>query len=238
MRDETIRRIIQRLNSGRHGNIIVAPLTKRISWGYVWNQKVKKSEQEYAIPETGSEFYFVKAADGVFAAAVYWMGCNQIHWYVRKKYRGKGLLPRQLKRTILPFIFHSHGNQERQELTIEPGRFVKHSERIALKVGFEFTSERDRVRKYTLMRQNVLKFAKPAKIQINEENFREIREQTLGAFRATRMTIGGMRVLGIVEIDYTQLSDIQEQIEDALRRIMNFTEHEMETIGKSPKVNA
>ncbi len=136
MKDETILLLLERLNRGDITDTIVAPIGKRVFWGFVYDSIEESWESENITPEKGNEFFFVKSASGKFAAAVYRMGKDEIHWVVAKRYRRKRILVNPLKKVILPFIFAYHQEIKQQGTVKRNNSSAVHSAKLAERVGF------------------------------------------------------------------------------------------------------
>jgi hypothetical protein len=194
MTDKAIQDVLDRLNSGKHNDIVNRPIAKNVWWGYVWGETDQGYGPEGQIQNKGFEFYFVKAKDNRFAGAVFRMGANEMHWYVDEKYRGKGILVGPLRNIILPFIFRLHADENEQEAGIEPGPFSKISTKLARKVGFRCVEEKDGRKKFVLKRKRAadLKLKNRPKMKVME--LRALEDQTKKAFRQVRMIIDKLKV--------------------------------------------
>jgi RimJ/RimL family protein N-acetyltransferase len=77
------------------------------------------------------KIYLIKK-DGTYIGAVYDMGVNDLHAYMKKDYRKKGYMSNALKNHILPYLF-SRGREYQHITYYSDNISAKYS---ALKIGF------------------------------------------------------------------------------------------------------
>ncbi len=230
MTDESIQLVLDRVNSGAHTDIIIRQIGKRVWWGYAWGETDNGYEGEGRIQEKGYEFYFVQAKDRRFAAAVFRMGANEMHWYVDPEYRGKGILVEPLRKIILPFIFKLHFDEAEQEARIEAGRFAKFSAKLARKVGFRCVSTDGDKRKFVIKRRDVQRFRNRSWPRTTVEDLSEMETQLKRATRALMMIIDALHVrhFSPFEKTFPRLED--EQVECALYDLKALISTESERV--------
>ena len=227
MTNEAIRLVLERPNRGMHEDIIITPISKTVWWGYIWGETDQGYEPEGYIQEQGFEFFFVKARDKKFAAAVFRMGANEIHWYVAEKYRGKRILVQPLKEMILPFIFKRHADAE-QQATVDTGTFAKHSAKLARKVGFRRVLVGEGKQKFVVKRKQVTEFVPTVCFRMNESELRELEHRTKKAIRATRMIVDALRVKQFDYFEEALPESVDVQVEDALYALESLVSHQRE----------
>jgi hypothetical protein len=169
--------------------------------------------------ERGFEFFFVRAKDGKFAAAVFRMGPDEMHWYVAEKYRGRGMLVEPLRRVILPFIFKRY-ESDTQAANVAKGPCAQFSVELALRVGFRRVSVKDGKKRFVLHRQNVLKYRATTRIRPQKGDFRSLQRQTNLAYRFTGMVFDRLRVQH--RKDFKGALLLEDQVEDSLNRVMDY----------------
>jgi len=224
MTNESIKKILDRINSGKHDDVIIAPISNDVWWGYVWGETEQGYEPEGFIQEKGHEFYFVKAKDGKFAAAVFRMGMSEIHWFVGEKYRRKGLLVEPLRKTILPFIFSVHANIDQQEANIERGADAKYSAKLARKIGFCCVSTKDGDKKFVIRRKNVVKFVSSRRLQPKETEFKALKRQMQIAVRTSGMVLDRLRVQHAKDLEDIPVKEFEECLNELFYRVTNYAD--------------
>ena len=123
---------VNKLNKGTyHKTIFKHQISKEVDFAKVWQSQNTIEVQPF-------NFFFFKN-DTEYVGAVLLM-CNDLHWFVTPKQRGKGYLTNALRNTILPYIFDEFGKSE-QRITITESEIgkenYKHSSKVALNVGFK-----------------------------------------------------------------------------------------------------
>jgi GNAT superfamily N-acetyltransferase len=132
MTDEALDLLICRLNSGDLiGQAFIQPLKDNVYVGLVWPE-LPKGE---VFGEQGYTMFFIRGDAGPFVAIVLDMGAGDIHIYLQREHRGKGLMERALKDVILPFLFKSGRPEQKVTFARQGvGRFLQ-------RLGFRLTSE-------------------------------------------------------------------------------------------------
>lgn len=120
MQNKQIAKLIDDVNAGKMADrIFRTKLAPTVEYARVWMNEPNVGNQG------SSEFYFVLNDDGLIVAAVYDMRnrlClpDDLHVYVKKAHRKKGLLCKAMNDVILPY-FYQQGRTE-QEVTFEDPR--------------------------------------------------------------------------------------------------------------------
>jgi len=225
VKEENIVEILDRLNSGPCDDVIITEIGRATWWGYVWGPTI----YGYACPDyvqhTGHEFFFVKADAKNFAAAVLFMGPNELHWLVLPRYRGKGILVEPLKRVILPFIFKRNENQPNQMATLDLKLpHAKHSARLAEKVGFQRMDETDTQYIYRIDRAAVPQYKQHRRPKITAEQAAQLETEIDAGIRSLGMTLDTIRVKHshpfqneLAEDAFNRLQDARRELHDALQ---------------------
>jgi len=108
-----------------------------VDYALFWQEKLD-SGRVFINP---NKFYFFKNEEGKYVGAVLDME-DDLHWFTCPKFRGKGYLSNALRRTILPHLFLFRNSQR---ITISrvslSDKDFNSSEKLALRVGFEFKGE-------------------------------------------------------------------------------------------------
>ena len=221
MTNESIQKILDRLNGEKHDDIIIAPIGKNAWRGYVWGETEQGYEMEGDIQDKSYEFYFVKAKDGKFAAAVFRMGFNEMHWFVSENYRKHGLLVRPLKKTILPFIFKLHRKYDQQEASIERSPHAKFSAKLARKVGFRCVLIKDGSRKFVIRRENVAKFVSRIRYGPTENELSALKRQIQITFRSLAMVGDRLRLQHPGDYDDERIVVLKEHMSDVFNDLTN-----------------
>lgn len=123
---------INKLNKGTyHKTIFKHQISKEVDFAKVWQSQNTKEVQPF-------NFFFIKNNDEYIGAVL--LMCNDLHWYITPRYRGKGYLTNALKKIILPYIFDELGREE-QKITITESEIGKEnykcSSNVALNIGFK-----------------------------------------------------------------------------------------------------
>jgi hypothetical protein len=103
MTDETISYIIDLINNdiSHERCIFLRPLTENVLVGIVW---VSKSNGEL-YKTNGVDMFFIQNDEKQVISAILDMGEQDLHVFVKPKFRGNGHLAIALKETILPYLF-------------------------------------------------------------------------------------------------------------------------------------
>lgn len=167
------------------------------------------------IEENGYEFFFVKAKDGHFSAAVLRMAPDQLHWYVSESHRGKHLLVEPLKKIILPFIFHYHKTKT-QSATIERLRtWAMQSTKLAIKTGFMRISTSEDKEIYQISCQDVPKYRPMRGKSGDPAELDEMKSQAKIGGRFMHMALDVLKVRYSGHVDSEKIGEISSTISDA-----------------------
>lgn len=228
MTDEAILSILDRLNSGEHEDIIISPIGRDVWWGFVWGKAENGYMPEGCIQEKGFEFFFVRAGDSKFAAAVFRMGPDELHWYVAAPYRRRGILVKPLRKTILPFVFKVHG-EDQQEANVDTGPNATYSTKLARKAGFRRIASREGKRKFVIKRKNLAEFL-PLLEQprLNESELGEMDRRVNKLRRSARMILDLLRVKHSDPLVPGGLDSVIDEVECATFALKGFVSHELE----------
>jgi RimJ/RimL family protein N-acetyltransferase len=192
MRDETLLKILKRLNKGGASEIIHRKIGENVFWGYAWGTG-KEGYMRGGIQDRGDEVFFVMAS-GEFAGAIHRMGAGELHWYVRKKFRGRGLLVEPMKSVVLPFIFKEN-DIPRQRCSVERKRnFSDASARLAERIGFRKAETTAEGTVYEVRREEVPVYSPPASSTPVPSEWTKLRAEVQAATRRMRMVIDVLRV--------------------------------------------
>lgn len=156
MRTTTIKNIVNKLARGDFSNVFLQQISERVEYGVVWSKytthsivrgKYEKEHKDY--------FYFIKNHQNIYVGAVLIMKANgdDLHCFIKKKHRKKGILTSALKESILP---HLLGFKNEQRITIlydiDDEDSYYNSKKVAEKVGFKEISEDE----YTITRKDIM----------------------------------------------------------------------------------
>ena len=194
MTDEDIDSLLEQLNLGDATDVIIAPIGKRVWWGFFYEPIDISLKTQNMTPEKGREFFFVKSASGKFVAAVFYMGRSELHWFVSKRHRRKKILANPLKNIILPFIFAYH-EQDEQKATVRlsnPSAF--HSAKLAKRVGFQKIESSDGEDIYEMKRELVNKYILPQRRKNISTEVQDLKNQAHLHLRALRMILDSYQV--------------------------------------------
>lgn len=90
-----------------------------------------------------SHFYLIKNINDL-SIGIIQNGFSDLHWFLKKEYRGNGLMFNALKYHILPHIFNLYPDKKEQKITMDerytPDTYEK-SKKLALALGFIMTEE-------------------------------------------------------------------------------------------------
>ena len=134
MTNKEIQSYINKLNNNTYAKTIFKyQISDNVDYAKVWQSQNTKDIIPY-------RFFFIKNNSN-YVGAVLDM-CNDLHWYISPKYRGKGYLTSALNNTILPFIFEVLEREE-QSISITKSQIglknYNSSSKVALSVGFKKT---------------------------------------------------------------------------------------------------
>lgn len=218
MTDTAIQKVLDRLNSGSCENIIIRPISRQVSWGLLW-------EDEDIHQRRGYEYFFVRVGR-IFVAAVFWMGQEEMHWYVDSCYRGRRVLAAPLRKTILPFIFSRH-QIEKQQCNIATGNFAVPSAKLARKVGFRCVCVKDDKRKFALHRRNVGKFSNQPNYRASKSDLLALELEARRALRSVRVVFDRLRIQHARQFDAGAFIEQRQGMEDMLTDKLDFIEQKL-----------
>ena len=225
MTDKSIQSILRRINNGPADSIIVKSIGENVWWGYVWGL-TPRGYSINGIEEVGYEFFFIKAENGQFAAAVLRMSAGDLHWYVSKAYRGRRLLLEPLQKIILPFIFHHH-QEEMQTATADVSRrWAAQSIKLAIKAGFKKIRDSTNGEVYQISRHDVQAYKPIPKASGDLVELNGMKNRARLIARSLRMLtdvlevkysehINKEKVDGILDAVSAIRNDLPDAIEDA-----------------------
>lgn len=104
---------------------------ENVFWGTIFYEK--KS------PFCKDNYYFIKNKNK-FVGIIQDRG-NDLHWYLKKEYRGQGIMTTALKNYILPHILKNKKEQIITTDSREEQCLFEKSNNLALKIGFKKISE-------------------------------------------------------------------------------------------------
>lgn len=141
MTDKSLNNLINVLNKGqRKEHVFIRQLSDSVDLIKVFMDNPKMTDKKRfqdLIPDT---FYCIKN-DKQYVGIVYDMS-SDLHWYMKKEYRGNGYLTKALKEIILPFILR---DKDEQRITISRYEIgdenFKASEKVAISSGFKLQDE-------------------------------------------------------------------------------------------------
>jgi hypothetical protein len=214
MTDESINRILRRLNTSKAPEIIRRQIGENVWWGFAWGTQ-PRGYMRAGIQEQGEEFFFIKAPDGKFAAAVLRMGACEFHWYTVPAYRRRGLLIEPLKQVILPFIF-AFNEHEFQRGTLDPRRpHASASTKVAQRVGFKHTEDKNGEHIYEVRRENVGSYTAFPFPAARPEDLQALKQRVNEATRYLRMLFDETRIGFANRIAAERIGDVEHQITNA-----------------------
>jgi len=146
MREETIDKVIDRLNQNDLQGIYLEILSETVEHGIVWLIETRFNLEGEQVFKTRNEFYFIKNNFGEYIGAVLVMKQNSedLHWFLKKQHRKQGKLTIALRTTILP---HLLSKKEEQRITIDidliGAENFENSKKVAINVGFQQRTEEE-----------------------------------------------------------------------------------------------
>lgn len=114
-------------------SIYISQLGPNVDFGKVWVKSVNSAISEGDAPYN---VYFIKNEEGFYIGCVLDM-VNDLHWYIKVKYRKKGYLTKSMKDFILP---HLSNDRDEQTISIDKEIGEKNfdaSRSIACNLGFK-----------------------------------------------------------------------------------------------------
>ena len=196
MTDKQISNLLTRLNRGYSKNIVIAPITDNVHWGYVYDPVPKIGAPFGDFHYKGHEFFFVKAVDGKFAGAVHRFGPDEMHWFVAVRYRRRRLLVNPLVHTILPFIFARDTETKYQRGSLETTRrFAKQSASLAQRTGFKRLESNNGKDVYEIQRKDVKKNFRVPRKKPDESNIESLKREVCLSVRSMYKALATFEVM-------------------------------------------
>jgi hypothetical protein len=222
MHDDTIQRILNRMNRGAR-EVITTQVASDVWWGFAWGAS-PKGYSLGGVQTEGDEMFFIKAPDGRFGAAVLRMGSHEMHWYVAPRYRRKRLLVEPLKKTILPFIFAQH-DTDGQGGSVDLARpFAEASTKVALRAGMHEVERKGKQVFYRIDRREAGKFERFAFPTGTLEELEQLKNQALIRYRALRMMFDQVRVRYLAHMRPQKVDYIISQLESKRTDLIDMVE--------------
>lgn len=200
MYDENLSHLLDVLNDETGKDwIFHRPLLVNVSIARVWNQLPDGRSVYYS----GDRFYFVRDERDRFIAAIFDMGPNDLHVFVREAYRRQGVMSRALHEVVLPHMFLN--GRKTQEAT-----FISVASRGMLeKVGFTIVGPDKAV--ITKDQVQHVDFPEMGYVPFTEERMEALKKRVWLAAGLLRMVD--------VEIDTYSGPDIHHQLEGLVEEL-------------------
>jgi len=181
MTDEYLNNLINTLNiKQRKEHIFIQRLDRNVDLAKVFTDRLHITDNLNTHDLIADIFYCIKS-DNQYIGIVYDMN-KDLHWFVKKEYRGNGYLTKALKSCIFPHIFQN--GREEQRITINKNEIGKtnfeSSQKVAINLGFIL--EHNNKEKY----EYILKSDKITEIDLFEHN----NELTKGELKVIANEIG------------------------------------------------
>jgi len=221
MNDDTLTQLINRANGLPGPQIIFTrPLAANVHVALAWLAAPSLADRAHRTAN-GYNIYLIQNAAGVFAAAVLDMG-EDLHWLVRKPFRGQGWLTNALRQVILPHLLQS---RERQIISISKGLDVADrlaSEKVARDTGFVLLEDSAHERKFAFQpteAQPEMPELTQVKPTMTEERLEELQHQ-LAYHAACLRLIQAEVAWTLAEGPVSEgLGDLAEEIQDHAGRL-------------------
>jgi hypothetical protein len=153
---------LNRILNGLNKNIaktkklmFIRPLSESVDYAKFWDEEPQTQLKKYScsIP---NKCYLIKDGNKNYVGIVLDMS-HDLHWYIKKEYRGKGYLSKTLKEIILPHLLDI---REEQQITISKNTVGKKiftaSEKVALSNGFKLIKVENDKHFYCLKREELI----------------------------------------------------------------------------------
>ncbi len=136
MTNQYLNSLIRKLNKKQLNKYIqLRPLSDTVDFAKIWRRKPSPRHKR-THGDGPLHYYFIKDQEGNYVGIVHDMQTD-LHWFVLRKYRGKGYLTNALKEVILPHLFQ---DRKEQLITIDEyhtgEKYFLASEKVALSLGF------------------------------------------------------------------------------------------------------
>lgn len=142
MTDKELNQILNKLNKNivkAKELIFIRPLSSTVEFAKYFEKK-PSLRASLDFDSNPYKFYLIKNEEGFYIGIVL-DRTHDLHWYIKRPFRGKGYLTRAMKETILTHLFNFNSRDE-QEATISEKRIgaklFKASEKVGLSIGFKF----------------------------------------------------------------------------------------------------
>lgn len=136
MTTQELNSFINKLNNKKtKQSIYISQLGPNVDFGKVWPKPVNTTISELDVPYN---VYFIKNEEGFYVGCVLDM-VNDLHWYIKLKYRKKGYLTKSMKDFILP---HLANERNIQAISIDKeigNKNFEDSKSVACNLGFKET---------------------------------------------------------------------------------------------------
>lgn len=133
MKDQDIENLIDSLNNTTiNEKVFISPLSKTVDLAKVWRKEPEDERSSYS----SLWFYFIKNDNGEYVAAVYDMGQEDLHVFVKETHRKKGHLSRAIHTVIMPHLYQS--GRDKQFITFSDSEI---GEYVVRNWSFEIVSE-------------------------------------------------------------------------------------------------
>ncbi len=220
MTDKYLNNLINTLNKKqRKEHIFIRKLTSSVDLVKVYTKTPKMTKNNNYYNLFPSTFYGIKDDKNKYVAIVFDME-NDLHWFVKREYRGNGYLTKALRSCILPYIFFKKKRDE-QRITIEiqdndinKEIFIA-SQKVAVKLGFILQNEKNEKYEYILKREDTSEIisTKGYNNELSEEELKNITNKI--GFYAAKL----IRLKTDLEMRYGLDNEILLDFEELIKEI-------------------
>jgi RimJ/RimL family protein N-acetyltransferase len=179
MTNDTISKLIDNLNKKKTNNLIhLRQLSENVFFSKAWLNKPKPNDR-ITYNDYGYQMYFITTPDNKFIGAVLDM-YNDLHWFIKPRYRKKGYLTDALRNTIL---YHLLFDRPYQRITIDINQsHFSESKNVAISLGFVKTPKQDKFASTIEFKLSKRKYSKLISTQgqngiLSEERFISIKRE-------------------------------------------------------------
>lgn len=140
----------------RKEHTFIRKLTKNIDLAKVYTETPKMTDSLSSNDLIPYTFYCIKNENGQYISIVLDMS-RDLHWFVKKEYRGNGYLTKALRNSILPFIFQQERDEQRITISkyeIGQENFIA-SQKVAIKLGFILQNDESGKSEYLLKSEDI-----------------------------------------------------------------------------------